>query len=263
MCRDRSGSSRRARPTTSATWLVLAAAVLLSAACQAIQAPAPSPEDRLTANPWRRVVDQGFGHAAEVTEWAFHANGAFRRSFTSDYSENQTGSWRLEKSSPITATLFLAFDGPEPRRRAVVSLILADDALRLAENTYQAAPLEAETRWDAEPGDAGTFALWRSLTASDWSSESAPPPGYADAYAFRDDGGYTARVAETDCDFSGSWSLFSSGEERGELRLSVPAHSCDPRGPTEVSVRELPVELEEGKLLLYKTAYRPVPIVRE
>ncbi len=250
-----------------ATWIAASLLALLNAACLANQTGAPGLTARLTDNGWRRLVDQGSAPTAETIEWRFFSNGAFTRAQTSDFSERWSGLWLLTESSPSTGVLFLSFGSQDGPRRAVVSVRVAGGELRLAELAYQAA-----TFGGAEPPAAGpeqktpspeTFVLWRALTASSWSSEGAPPAGYSGVYVFGDDGDYTAGSIDGECRYSGTWSLFSLSDDRGELRLSVPEHACDFRGPTEAFVRELPVELRDDKLRLYQTVYLPASVAPE
>lgn len=225
---------------------------------------------RLTDVKWQRVSDPGPHFAAEVTTWRFHRNGSFHKSFTSDYAESQIGAWVLSEVSRHEGLLFLAStmsDHGHPARFSVLSFRFGNGGLRLGEENYEGIPFAAN-EWvpqvRAEDQTAVSsrqrlrfFSLWTAITASDWHS-GATPPGDPSQYSFSGSGTHTASFVATHCNYSGTWSLFSSEGNTGEIRLSVPANRCDPRAPVEAFVREIPVKLKDNKLLLYQTAYVPL-----
>ena len=94
-----------------------------------------------------------------------------------------------------------------------------------------------------------------ALTAASWQLERRDSPLDPDRLRFDPRGEYEARFTATACSYTGSWSLFVSAADSGQISLSVPAHDCDPRGRAEAVVRELPVALDGTRLRLYETTY--------
>jgi hypothetical protein len=228
------------------------------------------PAKRLLSYKW--VHHQGSDGAVEVITWEFFKDGSFRRSFTSDYLERFAGAWALSETSQDRGILFLAStaaDQARPLRLNVLSFEFVEQGLRLGERLYQAVPFSAR---DVAPGISERdqaavmpgqrerfFRLWVAMTVVDWETASASPTGDPSAYSFDRNGRYTARFATTRCQYSGTWSLFTSGGNTAQVRFSVPANHCDPRGPRETYVREMPTALKDDGLLLYRTAYEPRP----
>jgi hypothetical protein len=223
---------------------------------------------RLTGSKWQEIRSQDPNLAPEIVTWEFYANGMFRWRFNSDFSESHMGAWEFAPTSEGSGILFLASTIDDPSRFDVLSLTFQDGELQLGEFTYQAAPLiDTDTPPAIQEADRlavthqrnQNFALWMTLTATDWRSTSEPPPGDANLYEFRQDGMYTAHFELTQCQFSGTWSTSISGGNNGVVRLSVPENACDPRGPQPSFVREIPVRLDGEALILYETVYAPLP----
>jgi hypothetical protein len=210
--------------------------------------------------------------AAEVITWEFFKDGSFRRSFTSDYLERYAGAWALSEASQDRGILFLAStadDQARPLRFNVLSFEFLEGGLRLGESLYQAvsfsdrdvAPrISKRDQAALIPNERERFfGLWEAMTVVNWEAASAPPPGDPSAYSFSRDGRYTARFATTRCQYSGTWSLLTSGGNTGQVRFSVPANHCDPRGLRETYIREMPVTSKDDGLVLYRTPYEPRP----
>ena len=227
---------------------------------------------RLTEQRWQRVRQHGPQVTPEVTIWEVYGEGSFRWRFSADYAESHIGAWAVSEVSPERGVMFLAGTSKEqrpPSRFHVLSVEFLEAGVRLGEELYQGVPLthregvphvsRAEHAAVTTDQRARFFPLWRSLTASTWQSVAAPPPGDPDVYAFDRDGQYTAYFATTRCQYAGTWSLFTSGGETGELRFSVPGHRCDPRGPRDAFIREMPITLQDHKLFLAQTVYEPRP----
>ena len=221
----------------------------------------------LTRNKWQRVGTQDPGLASELVTWEFYQNGTFRWQFTSDFSETYVGAWAISPTAEEGGVMFLAGNMNDLSRFEVLSFQLQSGGLMLGEFSYEETSFTGtealpETRDEDQQAVTdrreNVFSLWITLTASDWHSESAPAPGDADSYSFRGDGTYTARFDSTGCQYSGTWSTSSSGGGTDIVRLSVPANACDPRGPQEAFVREIPVELAGEQLILFATHYVPV-----
>jgi hypothetical protein len=190
----------------------------------------------------------------------------------SDYVEVTEGSWALAAASEERGILFLAStvnDAGRATRFDVLSYEFRNGGLQLGEATYQKTSFTAgdmpphtpERNQEAVTGPqrARFFMLWDAITAVDWRSASTPPSGDPVTYSFMQDGTFTAHFAVTQCQYSGTWSLSSSGENSGEIRFSIPANECDPRGPRDAFVREMPVTLRDTELFLYETVYGSVP----
>lgn len=261
---------------------LLLAASLSPAAPPAYRTPRPSGEQRavshrmvetLTGHRWQRepARTQKPGLTPEVTTWEFYAGGTFRWRFTSDYTESAVGAWALTAASANSGVLFLARDvheGRRPERFHVLSVAFDNGGLRLGEAAYQGIPFTAHNlppRIRPEVHEAVTagqrhhfFSLWAIMTGTAWRSTVDPAPGDPTTYAFRQDGSYTAHFAATQCQYAGTWSLFGIEVNRGTIRCSVPANWCDPRGPRDAFVRDMPLTLTDTTLSLYQTVYVPV-----
>jgi len=230
--------------------------------------------DRLTEHKWQRLVDYGASHPPDVTTWEFYKEGSFRKTFIADYTVRYVGAWSVSVIGQDRGVLFLSSlpRGAEaPRRYDALSFALKETELQLGEDWYRAIPLSAqepvpgasqEEEMAVEPAHrAQFFMLWVTMATYEWRREGVATPGDADRYAFRRNGQYTARVESTQCEYSGTWSLFASTQTRGEIRLSVPPNRCDPRATADAFVREMPVELRDDRLFLYQTAYAAGPEV--
>jgi hypothetical protein len=182
---------------------------------------------------------------------------------------NYVGTWVLSEASLDTGVLFLISTPTiheQPIRHDVLSVTDQDTHLKIGEMVYQAVPTAStETPPDIREGSAiknvqieKFFPLWAIMIASDWRSENIPSPGYPDTISFSAVGGYNARFESTDCQYRGTWSLLTFGENTGKILLSTPANRCDLRGPREEFIRELPVEWKDNTLFLYKNAYVPI-----
>ncbi len=228
--------------------------------------------ENLTARKWQFVDKRAAGLAPEVTSWEFYPDGTFRWRFTSDYTESDVGAWAISAASEERGIIFLASaanDQGPASRFDVLSFEFRDGSLQLGEAFYQGTPFtdqDVPPPIPQEDHEAVTapqrdrlFSLWTAMTATDWQSETTPSSGEPTMYSFRQEGTYTAHFAATQCQYSGTWSLFSSGGDVGEIRLSVPANRCDPRGPRDAFVRERPLTLSDTKLFLHQTIYVPVP----
>ena len=192
----------------------------------------------------------------------------FRWRFTSDFSETHVGAWALSPTSEESGIMFLASTMNNPSRFDVLSLMLQKGALRLGEFSYQETPFtDADTPPTIQAVDRQAvtdqrnrfFSLWITITATDWRSKSDPPPGDSNMYSLGQDGTYTSHVDVTQCQFSGTWSMSSSGKDSGVVWFSVPESACDPRGAQQAFVREIPLRLDGDELFLYQTAYTPLP----
>lgn len=228
-------------------------------------------KEALTSHTWRRVGNQKHHLAPEVTTWEFYPKGTFRWRFTSDYTESYAGAWALSAASEERGIVFLASTAHDRGRSArfhVLSFEFRNGRLRLGEAFYQGIPfpnrdggpphIRTEDHEAVTPSQQSRFfSLWTALTVSNWRSEAVPPPGDPVTYSFMRDGTYTAHFAATQCHYSGTWSLFSPGENTGEIRFSTPANRCDPRGPREAFVRAMPITLRDTRLFLYQTVYVP------
>jgi hypothetical protein len=228
-------------------------------------------EKKLTNYEWRRSHDQGLYFAEEVTRWRFYKNGAFVSRFTSDYSERYKGAWAIAEALQEGGMLLMASTTsaqmPPPRFHAL-SFGFHDNGLRLGEEFYQgvpfptpdvAPPIRIEDHAAVTASERQHFfPLWTVMTTSDWRRNSVSPTGDPSQYSFHKSGTYTAYFATTRCHYSGTWSLFTSGGNTGEIRLSVPANRCDPRGPAETFVRTMPVEFKDNEMHLYQTVYLPL-----
>jgi hypothetical protein len=243
-------------------------------ACSTSTKPPPSThlgETTFTATKWQldRHPEAPADETREVITWAFYENGAFRRSTVSDYSIHLEGAWQAVKISANRGLLFVAGSRQGARHYDVLSYAFGQASLQLGEQLYRAVPFpERGAAPKVRPADASAlaagqrsqfFPLWLIMTESDWKSEVTPPPRDPDLISFHRDGRYSFSYSAAPCQYAGTWSLFASGGRTGAIRLSVPAHLCDPRGPAAASVRELPVEFKDDRLFLYKTAYLPLP----
>lgn len=222
----------------------------------------------LTRSNWQQVRRQDPNLGPEIVTWEFYSNGMFRWQFTSDFSETHIGAWAISPTSEESGVMFLASTMNDPSKFDVLSLKLKNGGLMLGEFSYQETPFtEADASPDIREEDRQAvtdqrdhfFSFWITMTATDWQSESAPPPGDSDRYSLMQDGTYTAHFDDTQCQYSGTWSLSFSASDRGVVWLSVPANACDPRGPRDAFVREIPIRLDGAKLILYETVYVSVP----
>jgi len=198
--------------------------------------------------------------------WKFDRHGGFCRKFTSDYAEVYSGAWALSQATPNSGIVFLASTKTKPSRFDVFSVSLEGNELRLGEETYRALPHSEDDRpvsYAADDQQAVTggqraqhFAMWSLMTQTDWHTDFA---AYGDPsqYSFHRSGIYTATFADTACRYSGTWSLMTIGGNISELRLTVPANDCDPRGHRPSFVRELPAKLMDEQLILYRSSYSP------
>lgn len=221
----------------------------------------------LTSSRWQQVGRQEPNLASEIVTWEFYSNGMFRWQFTSDFLETIMGAWAISATSEESGVMFLASTMNDLSRFDVLSLKLQNGGLMLGEFSYQETPF---TNADAPPSireedrQAVTdqrdhfFSLWITITATDWRSESTPPPGDPNLYSLMQDGSHTARFDVTQCQYSGTWSMSFSGRDSGVVWLSVPTNACDPRGPRDAFVRQIPIRLDGDKLILYETVYVPV-----
>lgn len=250
-----------------------------SASLMSTQRPAATSDsaqtrERLTRQQWQRVEEAEEGLAAETTAWTFYTDGTFRRRFTADYQEAQAGAWSLsfalEQSgmAEVGGVIFLAYARPvqdSPFQVSVLSFQFRDDRLRLGENVYQPVspksdeppPQIAASIHEAVSAHEQSqfFSLWSTITATSWQAASDPSPGDPTSVSFARDGTYTAAFTTTQCEIEGTWSLLRIDGNGGELRYSVPANECDPRGPRDAFVRALPLTLSDTRLFLYETKY--------
>lgn len=222
----------------------------------------------LTRSRWQYVRRQDPKLAPEIVTWEFYSNEMFRWQFTSDFSETNIGAWAISPTSDGSGVMFLASTMNELSKFDVLSLRLQNGGLMLGEFSYQETPFtEADAPPDIREEDRQAvtdqrdhfFSLWITITATDWRSESAPPLGDANLYSLMRDATHIAHFDVTQCQYSGTWSMSLSESDSGVLWLSVPANACDPRGPRDAFVREIPIRLDGDKLILYETVYVPVP----
>lgn len=224
--------------------------------------------EKITQKKWQRVVVLGPGLPEEVTTWEFYADGSFRWNLVSDYSINYIGTWVLSGASLNTGVLFLISTPTNDKqsiRNDVLSITYQNANLKIGEMVYQAvSTVRTETPAEIRQGSAiksvsieKLFPLWGVMIASNWRSETVPSPGYPDTISFSSAGGYNARFESTDCQYEGTWSLLTFGQNIGKILLSAPANRCDPRGPREGFIWELPAEWKDNTLFLYKSAYLP------
>jgi hypothetical protein len=228
--------------------------------------------ERLTSRKWQDVRTPRSGLAPETTTWEFYRDGSFRFAFISDYTQSYAGAWSVSAKSDSAGVLFLAgtVEGQGRFRRFdVLSFEFLKERLRLGEKTFREAQrtdrdapraIEEEARQAvaADQRDS-VFSLWTGMTDANWRTETNPPTGEPAAFGFRRDGTYVARFANTVCEYSGTWSLIGTEGYRGELRLSVPANRCDPRGEHDLIVKQMPISLEGATLFVHKTKYVSVP----
>ena len=228
--------------------------------------------ENLTRHKWQRLGNQQRGLAPEITTWEFYPDGTFRWRFTSDYTKTDVGAWTLSVASEDRGVLFVSSTTNEQGRSSQFHVLVVEfhnGRLRLGEALYEGVPFTARDippRIRTEDHEAVTsrqrhrfFSLWDAITGTAWQSEGAPPAGDPIMYTFMRDGTYTAHFAVTQCQYAGTWSLFSAVENRGTIRFSVPANWCDPRGPRAAFVREMPITLTDARLFLYQTVYVPIP----
>jgi hypothetical protein len=228
--------------------------------------------EEFTVQKWQRIVGkQQQGLASQVITWEFFEDGTFRWHVAADYDESYVGAWAISAASENSGIIFLASAASNENRAAqhdVLSFEFQDGRLELGEAVYEGIPFiesdvppsvgdEAREAVRVEQRDR-FFSLWAAITRTNWQSGSAPP-GDPNQYRFNPDGTYSASFAATQCDYTGTWSLISSEENTGQIRLSIPANSCDPRGPQDAFVREIPITLRDMELLLYETIYVPAP----
>lgn len=226
-----------------------------------------TPEEKLTDQKWQRVQEREGGLANEVTTWEFYADGSFRWQFVSDYEVSSEGAWAISEVSDSRGIIFLAIAAAQSQssRFEVLSFEFSNGSLQLGEQSYQGIPFtdsDVPPLIGPEEHEAVTtsqrnrfFPLWVAMTATDWRSQSPPPPGDPDMYSFATDGTYSALFSDSQCQYSGTWSVFNSLADSGEIRLSIPANQCDPRGPRDAYVLEMPVTLNDTTLSLYQTDY--------
>ncbi len=268
--------------TLSTKILILATILLvLSPACAATPltiASVPTTESILDPQPtaanfttqkWQRVVGkQQQGLAPDVITWAFFKDKTFRWHVTADYEDSYVGAWSVSVTSENSGVIFLASAASNQTRAAqydVLSFEFQNGHLLLGEAVYEGIPLaatdvppsveEAEREAVRVEQRNRFFRLWAAITHTPWQSASTPPPGDPELYEFNADGTYSAHFAATQCDYTGTWSLVSTEENANQIRLSIPANSCDPRGPQDAFIREIPVTLSDTELLLYETIY--------
>lgn len=221
---------------------------------------------KLTDYKWKHIRHHGPHFSAEVTTWEFYRDGSFRWSFTSDYLDSYTGGWAISGFSHDQGVVFLASTagGPMQSRFHVLSFEFFNKGLRLGEKIYQGVAFsdrETAPRIKADERSAVTSQnnrfspLWVAITSYDWQSDSAPSASTPSKYSFAGDGNYTAYFETTQCQYSGTWSLLSSGDHTGAIRFSIPANPCSPLRSNHAFIRELPIELKNKKLILYKTTY--------
>lgn len=224
--------------------------------------------ERLISSKWQGAISQDSNLAPEVTTWEFYSNGMFRRQFTSDFSEERMGAWFIPSPSEENNVIFLANTTNVPPKFDVLSLRFENGQSILGEFTYEETPFTGtETPPTAIEKDLqavttqrdGFFSFWTAITANDWQSVSAPSPGDADMYSFIQDGTYAAHFNSTQCQYVGTWSISSLGEDSTLIWLSIPANNCDPRGGQDRFVREIPIRLEGDNLILFETIYAPMP----
>ena len=247
--------------------LVLAAAALLSTLPVAVAMPRAEECQilpRITDHRWQREIPPRGGGTPEFVTWEFYPNGMFRRQFLSDYSVSRTGAWQLLATSEESGVMFLATTS-EPGSFDVLSLQGKGEQLRLGELDYRASPsagaepdIREQDRRAVDEQREQSFSSWIAMTASDWRSESGVSPGDPNDYSFARDGTYSAAFDVTACRFQGKWSSAFSDGGRSFVRVSVPANECDPRGPRDAFVREVPAGWDSGNLVLNERVYIPV-----
>jgi hypothetical protein len=220
--------------------------------------------DHISGRAWRRSRPPNTEKPEHVT-WEFHSNGMYRWLFTSDYSVAVTGAWALSPASDTHGVMFLASSGEDASRLEVYFVELGDEELILGEFSYREKlfldldlapnirPMEVQSVTERREE---TFTAWAALTVADWHSESQPAPGDPNRYTFEQNGAYSAVTTSSKCEYKGTWSLSVSGNDRGIVWLSVPANECDPRGPRDAAVREIPLKLDDDGLVLGDTAYK-------
>jgi hypothetical protein len=226
--------------------------------------------ERLTQNDWRHVAAPRSSFAREIRTWEFYPGQSFRWRFVSDYTEQQIGAWAISATCVDRGVMFLAHAaqaGAPTSRFDVLSIEFRNGTLRLGERRFQGIavgerlppPHIDKASREALDGHQRHrfFPLWAAMTSVRWRSVSTPRPGDPDSYSFREDGTYSARFSSTSCQYTGSWSLNSLGGMAGDLRLSVPANRCDPRGPRDAFVRGMPVKIRNSLLHAYKALYSP------
>jgi hypothetical protein len=241
--------------------LVLAAVVFAAAPTTAVAAPQPKAHVNvadLIGRVWQREIPPAGARAPELVTWEFYANGTFRRQLVSDHSASRTGAWHDERG-----VLFLASES----RFDALSIELEGEKLKLGEFDYRADPSPtAEPAPHARERDRHAvdeerkqaFSSWIAVTGADWRSEPGASSGDPDEYSFARDGTYSAAFDVTDCRYEGSWSSSFSEGDRSFVRLSVPTNDCDPRGPRQAFVREVPARWEARNLILNDRIYVPV-----
>jgi len=224
----------------------------------------------LTRSKWQHVRKREPSPSPEIITWEFYSNGMFRWQFTSDVSETNIGAWAISPTSEESSVMFLASTMNDPSRLDVLSLNLKSGELMLGEFSYQETPftnadeppsIREEDRQAVTNQRDDFFSLWITITATDWRSESAPPLGDPNLYSLMQDGTHTAHFDVTQCQYSGTWSISFSERDSGVIWLNIPANACDPRGPRDAFVREIPIRLDGDKLILDETVY--VPFQRE
>lgn len=219
---------------------------------------------RINDRQWERETPPRGGPTRQSVIWQFFADRTFRRQFISDYSATRTGAWHLSATSESGGILFLATSGNDSAVLEVLSLNLTGDGLLLGELAYRetstvsmanAPSVPDRDRQAVDEQRDEAFALWIAMTANRWTRGSAASPGEPDAFSFAPDGTYSATFAATQCTFMGTWSMEFSQTNRGALRLSVPANQCDPRGPADAFIRELPLRWDGANLFLTDRPY--------
>jgi hypothetical protein len=246
--------------------------ILVHGACSAERvSQAPSAVGRLIGK-WQRTGTAQPGLPSEVTTWELYSNGTFRWHFASDFALSSTGAWAVSATSAERGIMFLAtfVNGRAcSSGLQVLSFESRNGRLRLGEMFYQRTPFanrdvpprvrKEDHEAVASPQRDSSFPLWAAITANDWRIESTPRSGDQNRYSLMRDGTYNTHFAAIDCHYSGTWSLISSTQDAGKIRLSIPDNRCDRRGPRDAFVREIPLTMKNGKLCLYQTVYVSVP----
>lgn len=238
------------------------------ALCGGTEPRAPELTD-LTRCAWRRDVSSGPQLPPESTTWSFYPEGTFRRVLASDQEQIYVGAWSAAIGPSGNGVLFLSgvVDERFPRLDAM-SFEVAGDALRLAELRFETVRTLDEKAPAVEPAHvravegerrATAFSLWTELTRVSWRKAGGAAPEEPGRLELGRNGLYVARFTPTGCSYEGTWSLLGMTDRAGELRMSVPKHSCDPRGPREGFVRQLSVSFSGDALVLGELRYVPEP----
>jgi len=229
--------------------------------------------DALTEQQWQLTNVASFGEnsQAETETWKFYNDGTYRWSFASDFGMSYVGAWSIGKGADKSGVLFLATTRNEPgggmQYDALSFQIVNSDRIRIDETIFEISEY-VETLTPSTMSEVLSeavrsenrnkrFSLWANLVLGRWESATEPLAGDPMHFAFNDDGTFYADFATTDCTYSGTWSLTGTNDpNRGMLRMSVPAHKCDSRGPKAAAVRGIPIlRRSDTHIDFYRTTY--------